>query len=569
MFVSTNSSKINLPSFKAALNIRPALSSRQTPLRPGLGDEKLAGLALSLRRATDIVRQATAFTQIQGATAGSVASLTSSSARLSSSGSAAVLTSSEEINSTRTTSFTARNSKFARGSTSSPTITGRYNGNQGNDTLTFHVAKGGVVGSSAVEIDVRDGSGDLIETVTLSPEELRRDGKDRGRGVDDEKGRGDRSGKDKKAGKKGAPRSVELSNGLIINLSKGRVAKGDSFKVDVTTTEGRVDANQQFGRRRGDGPGFEDGQSVRSGAFEVNGKRIKVRNNDSINSVLTKINESGAGVTATFDRATERVILTQDTAGSAGKIDLGRDSSGFLEAVKLSSTAVVAGSDDERTLAISKVAAFKEVQSGSFAINGTTFSIDVDKDSLDDVITRINNSDIGVTARFDAATSSFSLESTNMESFTVSDDDTGMLSALGVSSGEYKQVAGSPGVSAQPAGSRQLWSRLEEFAKVINEVLISSSADAITSAAPALKDVLNDALANFNVQSGQSSFSPLSGGFRFDSASLSIKDHGESQPVEDPEDPQLAKLDAAFAKIAQDLEPYVGKLTGVMVDYRG
>ncbi|MGK0301606.1 MAG: hypothetical protein ACI89X_002485, partial [Planctomycetota bacterium] len=48
-----------------------------------MGDEKLAGLALSLRRVTDIVRQATAYAMIQGATAGSAASLTSSSARLS------------------------------------------------------------------------------------------------------------------------------------------------------------------------------------------------------------------------------------------------------------------------------------------------------------------------------------------------------------------------------------------------------------------------------------------------------------------------------------------------------
>jgi hypothetical protein len=552
VFVSPNSSRLGLPSFKAALNIRPALSSRQAPLRSGLGDEKLAGLALSLRRVTDIVRQATAYAMIQGATAGSAASLTSSSARLSSSGAAARLTSSEEINGTRTTSFTAHESKFARGSTSSSTITGSYNGDQGNDTLTFHVAKGGVVGSSPVEIDVRDGSGKLIETVTLTADEVQ-DGK-----------------KDKKNPQsKSVPRSVELSNGLTVNLSKGRVAEGDSFKVDVSVDEGRVDPDKKFGGRRDDGPGFEDGKSVKSGAFEINGNRITVEKNDSINSVLTKINESGAGVTAKFDRSTERVVLTQDTAGSAGKIDLGRDSSGFFNAVKLSANDIKSGTDDERTLAISKVSAFKGVQSGSFVINGERFSIDVDQDSLDDVITRINNADLGVTARFNAASSSFSLESTNMESFTVSGGDTGLLSALGVSSGEYKSVEGSPGVSVQPAGSRQLWSRLEEFAKVISDVLISSSAETITSPAPSLQDVLKEVLTKFNVEPSENNFNPLNGGFRFDSGSLSIRGRGEPQPVEDPEDPNLAKLDAAFAKIAQDLEPYVGNLTGVMVDYRG
>ncbi|MGK0303815.1 MAG: hypothetical protein ACI89X_004715, partial [Planctomycetota bacterium] len=434
----------------------------------------------------------------------------------------------------------------------SSTITGSYNGDQGNDTLTFHVAKGGVVGSSPVEIDVRDGSGKLIETVTLTADEVQ-DGK-----------------KDKKNPQsKSVPRSVELSNGLTVNLSKGRVAEGDSFKVDVSVDEGRVDPDKKFGGRRDDGPGFEDGKSVKSGAFEINGNRITVEKNDSINSVLTKINESGAGVTAKFDRSTERVVLTQDTAGSAGKIDLGRDSSGFFNAVKLSANDIKSGTDDERTLAISKVSAFKGVQSGSFVINGERFSIDVDQDSLDDVITRINNADLGVTARFNAASSSFSLESTNMESFTVSGGDTGLLSALGVSSGEYKSVEGSPGVSVQPAGSRQLWSRLEEFAKVISDVLISSSAETITSPAPSLQDVLKEVLTKFNVEPSENNFNPLNGGFRFDSGSLSIRGRGEPQPVEDPEDPNLAKLDAAFAKIAQDLEPYVGNLTGVMVDYRG
>ena len=72
-----------------------------------------------------------------------------------------------------------------------------------------------------------------------------------------------------------------------------------------------------------------------AGSFDVNGVSITVAANDTINSVLAKIDASAAGVTATFDATREEVVLTQKTEGAANDIVLANDTSGFLAATKL------------------------------------------------------------------------------------------------------------------------------------------------------------------------------------------------------------------------------------------
>jgi flagellar hook-associated protein 2 len=78
--------------------------------------------------------------------------------------------------------------------------------------------------------------------------------------------------------------------------------------------------------------------SVVTGSFSVNGVAIAVdRDNDSLQSVLARINASGAGVTATYDAAADQVVFTPDTPGATLVLD--GDTSGFLDAVGLFSGA--------------------------------------------------------------------------------------------------------------------------------------------------------------------------------------------------------------------------------------
>ena len=56
--------------------------------------------------------------------------------------------------------------------------------------------------------------------------------------------------------------------------------------------------------------------AIRNGRIVINGEEIRIsRRNDSLNSILDKINQSAAGVTASFDPATQRVnVLSNDPA---------------------------------------------------------------------------------------------------------------------------------------------------------------------------------------------------------------------------------------------------------------
>lgn len=77
------------------------------------------------------------------------------------------------------------------------------------------------------------------------------------------------------------------------------------------------------------------GDSTGAGQFDINGVAIKYNTStDTINSVLQKINDSAAGVTATFDASNNQIQLTNTTTGDVG-ITLQDVSGNFLAATGL------------------------------------------------------------------------------------------------------------------------------------------------------------------------------------------------------------------------------------------
>jgi flagellar hook-associated protein 2 len=82
-------------------------------------------------------------------------------------------------------------------------------------------------------------------------------------------------------------------------------------------------------------------RAVTSGTFTLNGVVFNVdASTDTLGTVLSRINNSSAGVTATFDYSTEKITVLQKSMGSDQKITLGAagDSSNILYALKLSAT---------------------------------------------------------------------------------------------------------------------------------------------------------------------------------------------------------------------------------------
>ena len=222
--------------------------------------------------------------------------------------------------------------------------------------------------------------------------------------------------------------------GLSIAFSAGSLKNNHSASTTVTHTNNSVDGDAVFNNADVNLRPQMGGAQVTAGSFTVNGTSITVNADDSINAVLSRINASAAGVTATL--ANDRITLTTN-ANSEDAITLDGDTSGFLSATSLAAATTTVGNirDDQQVLA--KTSQFASVASGSFTVNGVAISVDKDTDTLDSVLSRITASAAGVTATFDSATNTIVLtgKTDSQDLITVSGDTTGFLATAQLATG--------------------------------------------------------------------------------------------------------------------------------------
>jgi hypothetical protein len=164
------------------------------------------------------------------------------------------------------------------------------------------------------------------------------------------------------------------------------------------------------------------------------------------------------------------VLLTQNTPGSTEDIVLANDTSGFLAAVKLDGAVAVPGEDgtvsEDPGTPMAEVEGLSAVQSGSISVNGVSIDIDVNTDSLNDVLDRITASEAGVTASYDSNSKRVSLTSKDTESQLILESgSSNFLSEVGLSEGTYEATSGSvesQGVEAVDVSNLVVESIVEE-----------------------------------------------------------------------------------------------------------
>ena len=353
-------------------------------------------------------------------------------------GTPTTLESTEEVNAA-TTAYSTDAPEWTGTSTAQPTIGGEYDGSSGDNTLTFKVKKGGTLGGDLIQINVYDSNNNQIDSLNFK--------------------------------KQDSNTIYNLSNGLTVTFGEGDFVKNDSFSVEVyDNVENTVDPSKPFNGTGSDDPNLQYGLDVTAGSFEINGTTIDVSADDTINSVLDKINQSDAGVTATFDAVSETVLLTQNTPGSTEDIVLANDTSGFLAAVKLDGAVAVPGEDgtvsEDPATPMAEVEGLSAVQSGSISVNGVSIDIDADTDSLNDVLDRITASEAGVTASYDSSSKRVSLSSKDAESQLILESgSSNFLSEVGLSDGTYEATSGSvesQGVEAADVSNLVVESIVEE-----------------------------------------------------------------------------------------------------------
>ena len=214
-----------------------------------------------------------------------------------------------------------------------------------------------------------------------------------------------------------------MANDTTGFLTAARLSTGNTVRGNIRDDQQVLAKTSQFG-------------SVTSGSFTVNGVDIAVdRNVDTFASLITKINNAGAGVTASYDEGADILALSSNS-NSEEDIVLADDSSGFLAAANLSDASTQRGNvrDDRQVLA--KTTQFSDVVSGSFSINGTSITVDRDTDSFATLLERINSAGAGVSARYDEETDKLVLTPDTPGAGLVLENDTsGFLAAAKVATG--------------------------------------------------------------------------------------------------------------------------------------
>lgn len=185
---------------------------------------------------------------------------------------------------------------------------------------------------------------------------------------------------------------------------------------------------------------------VSAGTFTVNGKQITLATTDTLQGVLDKISTAtGGAVTGAYDSGTDKFTLS-----SSSEIVLGSatDTSNFLQVARLANNGTGTVTSSAALGGVKLTSALNAANlrtavtdggsgAGQFKINGVAISYNATTDSVNSVLTRINNSSAGVTATYDSLNDRFVLTNKTTGDMGVAMEDvTGnFLAATGLSSG--------------------------------------------------------------------------------------------------------------------------------------
>jgi len=176
---------------------------------------------------------------------------------------------------------------------------------------------------------------------------------------------------------------------------------------------------------------------ITAGTFTINGVEFTVDPaTQSLNTILSQITASSAGVNASYDAGTDTVTFENKTAGDTSLINFGAtdDTSDFLDALNVTGAMQTTGGSGSTTVTSTRNLGAVDpsetlnavsfaggaVTAGTFTINGISISVDPTADSLLDVVQRINDSDAHVTASYDSSSDTIRVVADTLGSRTIS-----------------------------------------------------------------------------------------------------------------------------------------------------
>jgi flagellar hook-associated protein 2 len=131
--------------------------------------------------------------------------------------------------------------------------------------------------------------------------------------------------------------------------------------------------------------------------------------------------------------------------------------------VKLDEAAAIPGEEPETQKPMAQVEGFSSIQSGSIGVNGAAITIDVNTDSMTDILDRITASGAEVTASFNSTSQRVLLNSDDPDNPLIIDSgSTNFFSALGISDGTYNAKNDLIEVQGQVVSEADVYSHLVE-----------------------------------------------------------------------------------------------------------
>lgn len=85
--------------------------------------------------------------------------------------------------------------------------------------------------------------------------------------------------------------------------------------------------------------------SVGSPSFAINGVNISYSFEDSLQTIMKKVNASAAGVTMSYDSVTDKVLIVSKNAGTSAQVKIESDNGGLLESLGFTSGTAAYGTD--------------------------------------------------------------------------------------------------------------------------------------------------------------------------------------------------------------------------------
>jgi len=235
--------------------------------------------------------------------------------------------------------------------------------------------------------------------------------------------------------------------GYINASAAGVTASFDADTQTFTLTHKTLGSGETITLADGTG-NFLEAMKLLDGGGATIGAEVAGTDVMSLNDVIDEINNAGIGVTAALVQDGDgRDNLLELSSGSAVQLGSGGDTSNFLGITSLlqsppgntrTSQRGLGSVSRTENLSAARLATTLTEEQGAFKINGIEISYDAEVDSLTNLITRINNSDAGVTVTYDVFTDQLKVTNDSSGALATSFEDvTGnAMAALGLVGGD-------------------------------------------------------------------------------------------------------------------------------------